>query len=59
MWAQKVYKKEEWNEYVTETNKKGMFRIESKKKKQPNGYLCTASQGCAMTPAPKRKKLSA
>lgn len=27
----KSLQKEEWNEYMTETNKKGMFRIESKK----------------------------
>lgn len=30
----KSLQKEEWNEYMTATNKKGMFRIESKKQKK-------------------------
>lgn len=36
----KSLQKEEWNEYRTATNKKGMFHIESKKQ---NDQLCTAN----------------
>lgn len=59
MWAQKVYKKEEWNEYVTETNKKGMFRIESKKKKTTKWLLVYCQPGlCHDTSTQKEEAIS-